>query len=135
VQFDVDAKKPGLGKTALVVDDNAAVRKMMVSAFMSNGVFKACAEAENGKEGVELAKELHPDIVTLDLSMPVMNGLEAAKELRKISPNTPIVLFTLFADGQLAAEAAKVGVNLVLSKTTPLNHLIVLAHRLLGVKD
>jgi two-component system, chemotaxis family, chemotaxis protein CheY len=133
VQIDVDVKKHGIGKTVLVVDDNAAVRKMIAGAFLSDG-FKTCGEAENGKEGVELAKELHPDLITLDLSMPVMNGLEAATELRKLYPKTPIILFTLFGDGQLEAEATKVGVDLVLSKTTPLKHLIVLAHRLLGMK-
>ena len=134
MQIDVDTKKHGIGKTVLVVDDNVAVRKMIAGAFLSDG-FKTCGEAENGKESIELARELHPDIITLDLSMPVMNGLEAAAELRKLYPKTPIILFTLFGDGQLQAEAAKAGVNLVLPKTTPLNHLIVLAHRLLGLQD
>lgn len=134
MQIDVDAKKHGVGKVVLVVDDNAAVRKMIAGAFLSDG-FATCGEAENGKEGLELAGELHPDLITLDLSMPIMNGLEAAKELRKRYPKTPIILFTLFGDGQLEAEATKIGVNLVLSKTTPLRHVVVLAHRLLGVKD
>jgi CheY-like chemotaxis protein len=67
--------------------------------------------------------------------MPVMNGLEAATELRKLYPKTPIILFTLFGDGQLQAEATRIGVNLVLSKTTPLKHLVVLAHRLLAATD
>ncbi len=134
MQIEVDAKKHGVGKVVLVVDDNAAVRKMIAGAFLSDG-FATCGEAENGKEGLELAGELHPDLITLDLSMPVMNGLEAAARLRKLYPKTPIILFTLFGDGQLEAEAAKIGVNLVLSKTTPLRHVVVLAHRLLGLKD
>ena len=134
MQIDVDTRKHGIGKTVLVVDDNTAVRKMIAGAFLSDG-FKTCGEAENGKEGLELARELHPDLITLDLSMPVMNGLEAATELRKLYPKTPIILFTLFGDGQLQAEATKIGVNLVLSKTTPLTHVVVLAHRLLGQKD
>lgn len=134
MEIDVDTKKHGIGKTALVVDDNVAVRKMIVGAFLSDG-FKTCGEAENGKEGLELARELHPDLITLDLSMPVMNGLEAAMELRKLYPDTPIILFTLFGYSQLEVEAHKIGVNLVLSKTTPLKHLVVLAHRLLGMGD
>lgn len=134
MQIDVDTKKHGVGKTVLVVDDNAAVRKMIAGAFLSDG-FKTCREAENGQEGLELARDLHPDLITLDLSMPVLNGLEAAKELRKLYPKTPIILFTLFGDGQLQAEASRIGVDLVLSKTTPLKHVVVLAHRLLGVKD
>jgi two-component system chemotaxis response regulator CheY len=127
--------QPIANKKALVVEDNAAIRQMLVSAFLSNGVFEACAEAENGKEGVEVAKKIHPDIITLDLSMPVMNGIEAASELRKQFPKTPIILFTLYGDGLSQTEAAKSGVTLVLSKSTPLHSLIIIAHRLLGLPD
>lgn len=122
-------------KTALVVEDNPAIRKMMVSAFLSNGVFKSCAEASNGEEALKIASEVHPDIITLDLSMPVMNGMEAAPKLRQMLPKTPIIMFTLYGDGLSQIEAAKSGVNLVLSKSTPLPQLIVMAHRLLGVPD
>ncbi len=120
---------------ALVVEDNAAIREMLVSAFLSNQVFQTCAEAENGKEGIEVAKKIHPDIITLDLSMPVMNGMEAASELRKLFPKTPIILFTLYGDGLSQTEAAKAGVTRVLSKSTPLPMLMVIAHRLLGLPD
>jgi two-component system chemotaxis response regulator CheY len=127
--------QPIANKKVLVVEDNAAIRQMLVSAFLSNGVFETCAEAENGKEGVEVAKKIHPDIITLDLSMPVMNGIEAASELRKQFPKTPIILFTLYGDGLSPTEAAKSGVTLVLSKSTPLHSLIIIAHRLLGLPD
>jgi two-component system chemotaxis response regulator CheY len=131
----METKKSSASKTALVVDDNSAIRQMLVSAFLSNGVFQTCAEAENGKEGVEVAKKIHPDIITLDLSMPVMNGMEAASELRKLFPKTPIILFSLYGDGISQTEAAKSGITLVLSKSTPLHSLIVIAHRLLGLPD
>ena len=87
-------KERGGGTIALVVDDNTVVRKILASAFLAGG-FETCAEAENGRDGIEVAKRISPDVITLDLSMPVMNGLEAASELRKIFPNTPIILFTL----------------------------------------
>jgi len=134
VQVDIDTRKHGAGRTALVVDDNAAIRQMIAHAFLSDG-FKTCVEAENGKEGVDLAKEIHPDIITLDLSMPEMNGLEAAAEIHKLFPQTPIILFTLYGDGLSQTEATKSGISLVLAKTTPLSMLIKVAHRLLGVKD
>jgi CheY-like chemotaxis protein len=134
VEIDVDPKKHGVGKTVLVVDDNAAIRKMIAAAFLSDG-FKTCGEAENSKEGVELAKKIHPDIITLDLSMPVMNGMEVASELPKICPKTPIILFTLHGDGLSQTEVSKADVNIVLSKTTPLQQLIIIAHRLLGAPD
>jgi CheY-like chemotaxis protein len=106
-----------------VVDDNTVVRKILAAAFLSGG-FETCAEAENGREGIEIAKRITPDVITLDLSMPVMNGLEAASELRKIFPKTPIILFTLYADSLSPKDAAKAGVDLVLLKTTSLSTLI-----------
>jgi two-component system chemotaxis response regulator CheY len=131
VQIERDPKKRGVGKTVLVVDDNAAIRKMLAAAFLSDG-FETCGEAENGKEGIEAAKQIKPDVITLDLSMPVMNGLEAASELRKIFPNTPIILFTLYGDGLLRTEASKAGVSLVLLKTVALSTLVDHAHKLMG---
>ena len=126
-----DPKKHGVGKTVVVVDDNAAIRKMLAEAFLSDG-FKTCGEADNGKEGVEVAKKLKPHLITLDLSMPVMNGLEAASRLRRLFPKTPIILFTMFASTQLELEASKVGIDLVLSKTVALSTLIDQAHVLIG---
>jgi two-component system autoinducer 1 sensor kinase/phosphatase LuxN len=60
-------------------------------AFLSDG-FKTCIEAENGKEAIGVAKQNKPDVIVLDLSMPVMNGLQSAPELRKVLPQTPIIL-------------------------------------------
>jgi two-component system chemotaxis response regulator CheY len=126
-----DPRKRGAGKTVLVVDDNAAIRKMLASAFLSDG-FKTCGEAGNGKEAVELAKQIKPDVITLDLSMPVMNGIRAASELRRIFPTMPIILFTLYGDSVSKAAASEAGVSLVLQKTVPLSVLIDHAHELMG---
>jgi two-component system chemotaxis response regulator CheY len=130
VEVQTDSGKRSAGKTALVVDDSAAMRKMLVAAFLSDGF--TCVQAENGKEGIELAKQIHPDLISLDLSMPVMNGLEAASRLRKIFPNTPIILFSLYADTLSTRDASDAGVSLVLSKTVPLPALIDKARELMG---
>jgi CheY-like chemotaxis protein len=113
------------------VDDNPAIRKVLAAAFLSDG-FKTCAEADSGKEGIEIAKRIKPDVITLDLSMPVMNGLQAAPVLRKLFPKTPIILFTLYADSVLKADASGAGVDLVLLKTEPLSTLVNEAHRLMN---
>jgi two-component system chemotaxis response regulator CheY len=131
VEIQSDPRKRGAGKTVLVVDDNAAIRKMLASAFLSDG-FKTCGEAENGKEAVKLAKQIKPDVITLDLSMPLMNGITAASELRKLFPTTPIILFTLYGDSVSKAAASEAGVSLVLQKTVPLSVLIDDAHELMG---
>jgi CheY-like chemotaxis protein len=130
VEIEVDPRKRGVGKTVLVADDNAAIRKMLARAFLSDG-FKTCGEAGNGQEALEVAILLKPDVITLDLAMPVMNGLKAASELRKLFPETPIILFTLYADSLLTADADRAGVTVVLAKTAPLITLIDKAHELM----
>jgi CheY-like chemotaxis protein len=97
VEVATDPKKHGVGKTVLVVDDSEFLRKSIEHAFLSDG-FKTCVEAENGQEAIEVAKKCQPDLIILDLSMPVMNGLEAAPILRRMFPKIPIFLFTLYAD-------------------------------------
>lgn len=123
--------KKSVGKIVLVVDDNAAIRKMIAAAFLSDG-FKTCVEAENGREGLEAAKRIQPDLITLDVSMPVMNGLEAAPRLRKLFPKTPIILFTMYGTKQLENEASRLGVSLVLTKDIPLATVVEEAHKLLA---
>ena len=131
-QIETDPKKRGIGKIVLVVEDHAIMRKMLATAFLSDG-FKTCGEADNGKEGIEVAKQIKPDVIILDLSMPVMNGLQAATELRKLFPGTPIILFTLYPDG-LSPEAAHAGINVVVSKEEGLSILVGKAHELMGNK-
>ena len=131
MEINTDPNKKDAGKTVLIVDDDPAMRKTLAEAFLSDG-FKTCVEAENGKEGIELAERIKPDVITLDLSMPVMNGLQAAPVLRKLFPKTPIIFFTLFVSSQLAKEAPKAGVNLVLSKTVSITMLLKQAHKLIG---
>ena len=126
-----DLRKCGTGKTVLVVDDSAVIRKMLATAFLSDG-FKVCAEAENGREGIEAAKQVNPDLIILDLSMPVLNGIEAASQLRKLFPTTPIILFTLYGDSLLQKDASKAGIDLVLMKTMPLPQLVDKAQELMS---
>jgi two-component system chemotaxis response regulator CheY len=84
------------------------------------------------KKTIELAKQIKPDVITLDLSMPVMNGIRAASELRRAFPATPIILFTLYGDSLSNAVASEAGVSLVPQKTAPLSVLIDHAHELMG---
>jgi two-component system, chemotaxis family, chemotaxis protein CheY len=134
LEIESEPGKRGIGKTVLVVDDNAPIRKLLATAFLSDG-FKKCGEAADGKEAIQLAKQLNPDVVTLDYSMPGLNGLEVASVLRKIFPKVPIILFSLYADRNLEIEAGKVGINLVLLKTAPLSTLIDKAHELMADQE
>ena len=113
-----------------MVDDNAPIRKLLASAFLSDG-FKPCCEAENGIEAIELAQQIKPDLITMDLSMPGISGLVASSALRKIFPKVPIILFTLYASKLLEIEAAKAGISVILSKTARLCTLVDIAHELM----
>ena len=134
MERETDPQKTGRGKVVLVVDDTSKIRKILASAFLSDG-FKTCVEAENGKEAIRVAMQSKPDLIVLDLSMPVMNGLQSAPELRKLFPRTPIILFTLFAEGLSETEASKSGISLVLEKTVPLSTLVSKAHELMATAD
>lgn len=119
-----------VAKTVLIVDDSAAIRHELREEFTLNG-FAVCAEAENGRQAIDQARSNQPGLIILDLSMPVMNGLDSAPELRKILPDTPIVLYTAFADAVSAADVRRKGVTTILAKTEPLDALIALAKKLL----
>jgi DNA-binding NarL/FixJ family response regulator len=122
----------GGGKAVVIVDDNALVRKIVGNAFLKNG-FSACSEAQNGKEGIEVVKKVKPDLAILDLSMPIMNGLETAVVLRKLFPKLPIILFSMYGSGPIKAEAARAGIDAVISKTDDMPALLDKAHELLHI--
>jgi CheY-like chemotaxis protein len=74
-------------------------------------------EAENGREAVEKAQELHPDLILLDLSMPVMNGLDATRVLKRVMPEVPIVMYSAYSDSFTEKEARSAGVSALVSKS------------------
>ena len=122
-----DQKREGM--SVLVVDDSPVIREKLLGAFLSAG-FETCLEARNGKEAIDLARQFKPDVIMLDLSMPVMSGLEAAPVLRQVLPGTPIIMFTLFAGGLSNTDVSKAGISLVLEKSTPLATLTDKAYEL-----
>ena len=87
-----------MARTILVADDSPLIRKMLCEFFEDVEDYEICAEATNGEEAIDLALKHHPELIILDLSMPVMNGLEASRELKRIMPTVPIILFTLYPD-------------------------------------
>ena len=83
----------------LIVDDNVRIRELLRMLVETNTPFKVCGEAENGAEAIKMAKELRPDLVLLDLTMPGMSGTETALLLQMAKPRPKIILFTVHADG------------------------------------
>jgi DNA-binding NarL/FixJ family response regulator len=118
-------------KTVLIVDDAESERIAIRTAIESRTKFRVCGEASDGVEAITQAYELRPDLVLMDLAMPRMNGLEAAKVLRNTMPRIPVVLLTLHAD-LMGPRSSVLGVTLVLSKADGLAALLGCLERLLG---
>jgi DNA-binding NarL/FixJ family response regulator len=100
----------------LIVDDSRVIRHLIRSSIEEHTNWVVCGEAENGKIAVALVGQLRPHLVILDLSMPVMNGLDAAREISRIAPSMPMIMFTMHAAEALRKDAQRVGIEHVFSK-------------------
>lgn len=100
----------------LIADDHEMMRAVLRNLINSHGGWEVCAEAKNGSEAVAHAKELRPDLIILDLAMPVMDGIHAAQEINKRDPEARIIMFTLHASPEVEEQAKRVGVKRVVSK-------------------
>lgn len=95
----------------LIADDNAIIRRGVHWILQVSPEWELCGEAENGEDVVRLAEELRPEIIVMDVSMPGMNGIEAARAIRRKIPQTRILLLTLHASIELIRSAFRVGVR------------------------
>ncbi len=119
-------------KRVQLVDDNVVVRAAVRRLFDSHPDFEVCGEAENGREAVEKAENLKPDLIILDLAMPVMNGLEAAPLLRKVLPNVRMILFTAHDGPEVNRLSREAGIQTVVPKSQAADKLIAQAHALVA---
>lgn len=110
-------------KRILITDDHPSIR-FLLRSLVETDEFTVCGEAADGEEAIEKAKELHPDLMLLDFSMPRMNGGEAAKILKKLMPEVPIILFTLHEESVNNALAESMGVARVIAKPDGITKLL-----------
>ncbi len=101
----------------LIADDHEAVRKGVCSILSSRKDIEVCGEAKDGKDAVEKARSLSPDLIVMDITMPVMSGFEAAREIKKTSPEMPILILSMHESNQLIEEAKKIGAQGYVTKT------------------
>jgi len=100
----------------LIADDNAMVRRYVHEALEDEGGCEVCGEASTGREAVSMTAQLKPDIVVLDLSMPEINGLEAAQEIHRKFPETEILILSMHDAPELMEAALASGARAYLLK-------------------
>jgi DNA-binding NarL/FixJ family response regulator len=101
----------------LVADDHDIIRRGLKELLTSRSGWEVCAEAKTGREAVALSEQLKPDVVVMDISMPDLNGLEAARQIRKSLPKTEILILTLHFSDQLVREIVEAGVRAYIMKS------------------
>jgi DNA-binding NarL/FixJ family response regulator len=106
-------------RTVLIADDNALIRKVLCKMFERESDYDLCAEACDGQQAVALAQLHKPELIVLDLSMPVMDGL-AARKLKEVMPQIPIILFTQH-EWPTVFTTAEASVDLIVSKSDGAN--------------
>jgi DNA-binding NarL/FixJ family response regulator len=109
----------------LVADDHDLMRRGIKTLLQTHAGWEICGEAQTGREAVSRTEELKPDIVVLDISMPDLNGIEAARRIRKASPETEVLILSLHFSDQLIREIVEAGVRGYIVKSDSDRDLIV----------
>src|SRR5579862_4143683 len=106
----------------LIVDDHAVVRAGVRLLLDGNPKWEVCGEAADGEQALREILKLAPDVVILDLSIPVMNGFQVAQEIRRIAPSTKIVFFSVY---DVPTTAREVGADAFVTKSSGVEALLV----------
>jgi two-component system response regulator NreC len=101
----------------LVADDHPIIRKKVRAVLENHPSFDVCAEVEDGAQAVEEALRIKPDVIVLNVTMPVLGGFEAAREIKAKLPESAIVILSSHADKHFIEEAKKVGARAYVAKT------------------
>jgi two-component system, NarL family, response regulator NreC len=95
----------------LVVDDHEVVRKGVCTILTTHFQPEICEEAANGREAITKAVALQPDLIVMDINMPILGGFAAAQEIQRLMPQVPVLFLTMHGGEQFASEARKAGVQ------------------------
>ncbi len=115
-----------------IVDDHAFIRRGVQGILRAYPEWELCGEADNGNDAIRMTKELRPDAIVMDVSMPGLNGLEATRAIRRDDQKVKIVLLTLHESSELVKNAFQAGVNGYLLKTDAEQELVRALHVVLA---
>lgn len=118
----------------LIVDDSEIFREGLRTMIEAQESWEVCGEAVDGLDAIQKTRQLRPDLIVMDLSMPRMAGIEATREIRKEFPRVPILLLTLYLTRQLAQDARDVGIRATVSKAK-MDRLLDGIHAMLRDED
>ena len=104
-------------KSILIVDDNPVIRGSLRKLLQTQPDWVICGEAENGCDGIEKAAKLRPDLIVIDLAMPVLNGIVATSVLKRLMPAVQVVMFTTFSDPCIKKTAMAAGLDAFVDKS------------------
>lgn len=117
--------------TRVVLADDHQIVRQGVRALLERQGFEVVGEAEDGNEVIRLVTRFKPDIAILDIAMPSLNGIDAAREIRRVSPDTRTILLTMFSEEHRLVEALRAGVSGYLLKTRAVEDLERAIHEVL----
>lgn len=116
-------------KKVLIVDDSKTSRKILKNIFEDNN-YEVVGEAVNGQEGLDKYQELHPDLVTLDITMPVMDGIETLAKLKEMDPAAKVVMITAAGQKNKMVEAVRLGAEDFVTKPYETSRIIEVLEKL-----
>ena len=115
----------------LIVDDAAFMRMMIKDILTKNG-YEVVAEAANGVEAVELYKSHQPDLVTMDITMPEMDGIEAVKQIKAVNPAAKVIMCSAMGQQSLVMDAIKAGANDFIVKPFQADRVLEAVKKIVG---
>lgn len=120
-----------MGKGILLVDD-AAFMRMMIKDILSKNGYEILGEAENGAKAVEKYKEVNPDLVIMDITMPEVDGIQAVKEIKGIDPNAKIIMCSAMGQQSMVIEAIQSGAKDFIVKPFQADRILEAVKKIIG---
>jgi two-component system chemotaxis response regulator CheY len=119
----------------IMVVDDAAFMRLMIRNILEEAGHTVVCEAENGQEAVEKYKQYHPDLVTLDITMPVMEGLEALRQIRRHDPFAVVIMCSAMGQKPMVIEAIKMGAKDFIVKPVQQDRVVEAVSKALGLEN